>query len=105
MKGPVAFYFYLAGFLLGSKILNTSYPLFCSLSGRSIYLPDHHVPAGQKHAVALRDDQGAAAGEGERCIYDSTAEGDAGNSCQAARAAEAAAGPGAKATGTDPGDR
>ncbi len=63
------------------KILKTSDPLSCSRSGRSIYLADHHVPASQEHTVALWDDQGAAAGEGEWGIDDSAAEGDAGNPC------------------------
>lgn len=68
-------------FPLHIKILKTSDPLSCSRSGRSIYLADHHVPASQEHAVALWDDQGAAAGEGEWGIDDSAAEGDAGNPC------------------------
>lgn len=76
-----------------------------SLSSRTIYLPHHHVPAGQEHAVALGNDQGAAAGQGERCVHDGAAQGDAGDPCQAAGAAEAAAGPGAEAAGTDAGDR
>lgn len=76
-----------------------------SLSGRSVHLPDHYVPTGQEHTVTLRDDQGAAAGEGERGVDDSAAQGDAGDPRQAAGAAEAAAGPGTEAAGTDPGDR
>lgn len=78
---------------------------FCVRSGGSIHLPDHHVPAGQEHAVSLRDVQGAAAGEGERGVDDGDAAGDAGDPGQAAGAAEAAAGPGAEAAGAEPGDR
>lgn len=75
------------------------------LSGRPLDLPDHHVLAGQEHAVSLRDDQGAAAGESQRRIDDGAAQRDAGTPCQAAGTAETVAGPGAEATGTDPGDR
>lgn len=83
-----------------------TYPaLVLFLSGRSVYLLDHHVPAGQEHPVALRDDQGAAAGESERSVDDGAAARDARNPCEAAGAAEAAAGSGAEAAGAESGDR
>lgn len=77
----------------------------CPSSGRPIHLPDHHVSAGQEHAIALRDDQSAAAGEGEWGVHDGPAEGDAGGACQATGAAETAAGPGTEVAGTDAGHR
>ncbi len=76
-----------------------------SRSGRSLYLSDHHVPAGQEHSVPLGADEGAAAGEGERRVDDGVAARDAGGAGQAAGAAEAAAGSGAEAAGAVAGDR
>lgn len=87
------------------KSIVDSHVSLVSLSSRTIYLPHHHVPTGQEHALALGNDQGAAAGEGERGVHDGAAQGDAGDPRQAAGAAEAAAGPGAEAAGTDAGDR